>query len=80
MIDPEGETIKKSLIDLNFPVSATKLGKLYELHLEAKTKNDAETLARLMCARLLVNPVKDAYEVSVEEEEDGNSVSSKPAS
>jgi phosphoribosylformylglycinamidine synthase subunit PurS len=78
IVDPEGETIKKSLIDLNFPVMSTKLGKVYELDLEAKTKKDAETVAQMMCTRLLANPVKDEYELLVEE--DGNSVSSKPAS
>jgi phosphoribosylformylglycinamidine synthase PurS subunit len=78
-IDPEGETIKRSLIDLNFPVLSTKLCKVYELDVEAKTKKDAESLARLMCSRLLANPVKDEFEFLVEE--DGSSpVSSQPSS
>ncbi len=74
-IDPAAETIKKSLIDLNFPVTGTKLAQVYDLTLEAKTKKDAEELVQLMCTRLLANPVKDEYGFEVEE--DGNSVSSK---
>ena len=77
-VDPEGETIKRSLIDMNFPISGTKLGKIYELVLEAKTKKDAEGLAQLMCSRLLANPVKDEYEFSVEEV--GSSISNKSPS
>jgi phosphoribosylformylglycinamidine synthase PurS subunit len=82
IMDPEGETVKRSLVDLNFPVSSTKLARIYELELEAKTKKDAETLAQLMCSKLLVNPVKDSYELSVEGEnvEHGNSVPDKQAS
>jgi phosphoribosylformylglycinamidine synthase subunit PurS len=77
-VDPESETIKKSLIDLNFPVLSNKLAKVYELVLEAKTKKDAEVLAESMCSRLLANPVKDEYEFLVEEV--GSSVSSKSPS
>ena len=64
--DPESETIKKSLFDLNFQVSQVKVSKVYEITLEAGTKKDAESIVRNMCTRLLVNPSKDEFKLEVE--------------
>jgi phosphoribosylformylglycinamidine synthase subunit PurS len=65
--DPEAETVNRSLIDLGFPVSETKVAKIYELVLESKTKKQAEQIAISICKRLLANPTKDDYNVSVEQ-------------
>ncbi|MCL4518394.1 MAG: phosphoribosylformylglycinamidine synthase subunit PurS [Thaumarchaeota archaeon] len=64
--DPESETIKKSLQDLNFQVSSVRTAKVYEISLDASTRKEAEGIARLMCTRLLVNPTKDEYKIEVE--------------
>ena len=66
-IDPESETIRKSLFDLGFQLSQLRTAKLYEIYLDAETKKEAESTVRLMCSRLLVNPVKDDYSVEVEQ-------------
>ena len=66
-IDPEAETIKKSLIDLNFSVTQIKMAKVYEMVLEAGSKKDAESAVKLMCTRMLVNPTKDEYKTEVVE-------------
>lgn len=66
-IDPEGDLISKSLLDLDLVVSRVRTGKIYDILLNAKSKKDAEATVRLICWRLLVNPVKDDYEVEVEE-------------
>lgn len=80
-LDPEAETVRKSLVDLNFPVTSTKISKIYMVTINGKTKKDAEATAKLMCARLLANPTKDEYKIEVEEEgEVGGSVSDKPDS
>lgn len=73
--DPEAETVKKSLIDLNFPISASKISKVYELTFDAKSKKDADIMAKQICTRLLVNPTKDEYKVEVVEL--GSTVSNK---
>ena len=67
LIDPESETVRRSLVDLDFRVSDLRISKYYEMGIEADTRNDAETAARLMCTRLLANPVKDEYRVEVED-------------
>ena len=77
-VDPEGETVKRSLIDLNFPVTSVKISKVYELSFEAKSKKDAETMAKQICTRLLVNPTKDDYKIEVVEL--GSAVSGKSTS
>jgi phosphoribosylformylglycinamidine synthase PurS subunit len=65
-IDPESETIKRTLLDLNFPVNAIRARKVYEITIESGTKKDAEDSAHAMCARLLVNPTKDEFQIEVE--------------
>jgi len=64
--DPESETIKKSLLDLSFPVSQVKVTKVYEVVVEAGTKKDAEAIVKTICTRLLVNPSKDEFKFEVE--------------
>ncbi len=89
--DPEAETVRRSLVDLNFPVTGTKISKIYDITIDAKTKKDAEATAKQMCIRLLANPSKDDYKFDVEElkgeeeqeegkEQVGGSVSDQSAS
>ena len=65
-IDPESETVKRALNDLNFPVTKVRTRKVYELLLDSGTRKDAESSVRAMCSRLLVNPTKDEFEFEVE--------------
>jgi phosphoribosylformylglycinamidine synthase len=65
--DPEGETTRDSLVELNYAVESVKVSKVYELHVEASSLEAAEKLVDEMCHRLLANPVKDNYTIRVEE-------------
>lgn len=65
-LDPESETVKRTLLDLNFPVTNVKTRKVYEVVVDSGTKKDADTIVRAMCSRLLVNPTKDEFEFEVE--------------
>jgi phosphoribosylformylglycinamidine synthase PurS subunit len=65
--DPEGETTKDSLVELNYAVDSVKVSKVYELHIEASSLEAAKKLVDEMCRRLLANPVKDNYIIRVEE-------------
>jgi phosphoribosylformylglycinamidine synthase subunit PurS len=64
--DPESETVKRTLLDLNFDVIDVRTHKVYEMTIEAGTKKDAETSVRAMCTRLLANPTKDEFKFEVE--------------
>ncbi|KYH39765.1 MAG: Phosphoribosylformylglycinamidine synthase, PurS subunit [Candidatus Bathyarchaeota archaeon B26-1] len=65
--DPEGETTKNSLKELNYPVREVRVSKVYRIILEASSAEEAEALVEEMCQRLLANPVKDDYTFKVEE-------------
>lgn len=67
--DPEGETTKQSLSELNYPVISVGVSKVYEIVLEAKSLNEAKKIVEDMSKRLLANPVKDNYHFKVEEAE-----------
>ena len=65
--DPEGETTAGVLNDLGYEVVAVRIGKVYKVLVEADSQRDAESKADEMCKRLLANPTKDDYSISVEE-------------
>jgi phosphoribosylformylglycinamidine synthase len=65
--DPEGETAKQSLSELNYSVESVGVGKVYEIILEAKSIGEAQRTVEDMCRRLLANPVKDNYRFEIEE-------------
>ncbi len=65
--DPEGETTRQSLAELDYPVKAVGVCKVYEITLDAKNLTKAKKLVDEMCRRLLANPVKDNYRFEIEE-------------
>jgi phosphoribosylformylglycinamidine synthase len=66
--DPEGETTARLLRELGYRVENVNVGKVYSVVLEAESKEEAKAKADEMCRRLLANPTKDDYLVTVEEE------------
>ncbi len=65
--DPEGETTAESLKELGYPVEATKVSKVYEITLSARSVKETNRLVDEMCKRLLANPTKDNYSFTIEE-------------
>jgi len=65
--DPEGETTKKALLELNYPVEAVNVSKVYTIRLEASSLKNAKQKVDEICRRLLANPVKDNYKFEIEE-------------
>ncbi len=66
--DPEGETAKQSLAELNYSVLSVSVGKIYEIALEARSLNAAKKMIDEICRRLLANPIKDNYVFEIEVE------------
>jgi len=66
--DPEGETTARLLKELGYRVEAVNVSKGYNVILEASSKAEAKSRAEEMCKRLLANPTKDNYVITVEEE------------
>jgi phosphoribosylformylglycinamidine synthase PurS subunit len=66
--DPEGETVSRLLKELGYAVDVVNVSKVYGVHLEAKTLKVAQSKADEMSRRLLANPTKDNYTITVEEQ------------
>jgi len=67
ILDPEGRAIQHALADLGFPTKRLSTGRVFNISLEAKDREEAGEMARQMCERLLANPVIHRYEVEVRE-------------
>jgi phosphoribosylformylglycinamidine synthase PurS subunit len=65
--DPEGETTSHVLKELGYDVIAIRVSKVYNVLLEAQSQKEARSKADEMCKRLLANPTKDDYSITVEE-------------
>jgi phosphoribosylformylglycinamidine synthase, purS protein len=66
--NPEGETTARSLVELGFSVEAVDVSKVYTVTLEAASLAEAKAKAEEMSKRLLANPTKDNYTISVVEQ------------
>lgn len=66
--DPEGETAAQLLRELGYRIEGASVSKVYTIFLDAASRKQAEIKADEMCKRLLANPTKDDYVVTIEEE------------
>lgn len=66
--DPEGETTGRLLKELGYKVEAVNVSKAYNILLDAQTPREAKAKAEEMAKRLLANPTKDNYTITIEEQ------------
>ncbi len=66
--DPEGETTANLLQELGYRVQHVGVGKIYNIVVEGDSKKQVLNSAEEMCKRLLANPTKDNYKISIEEQ------------
>ncbi len=66
--DPEGETVSRLLTELGYTVASVNVSKVYNILLEASSSKEAKMKAEEMSRRLLANPTKDNYVITVEEQ------------
>ena len=66
--DPEGETTAHLLKQLGYQVDAVNVSKAYTISVEAENLKDAKAKAEEMSRRLLANPTKDNYTITIEEQ------------
>jgi len=65
--DPEGETTARLLKELGYQVEQVNVSKAYTVLLNAESQTEALLKAEEMCKRLLANPTKDNYTITIEE-------------
>ena len=66
--DPEGETVWRLLKELGYTVDGVNVSKVYSILIEAQNPKEARAKAEEMSRRLLANPTKDNYTITVEEQ------------
>lgn len=67
LLDPQGQAVEHALTALGFAETRTvHVGRAVEIEVDARSRDEAEARARLMCDRLLANPVTEDYQVEVE--------------
>jgi phosphoribosylformylglycinamidine synthase PurS subunit len=68
LLDPQGQAVEHALGMLGFGEAArVRVGRAIELAVSAESEDEAAARARLMCDKLLANPVTEDYTVEVEE-------------
>ncbi len=68
--DPVGLTIRGGLHDLGFAaVESVRSGKYMEVRLDVGSEQDAESALRVMCEKLLANPVIEEYRFDLRQED-----------
>ena len=69
LLDPQGQAVEHALSALGFAeAGAVRVGRAIELDVDASSRDEAEARARLMCDKLLANPVTEDYLLAVEED------------
>lgn len=72
VLDPQGKAVHQALSRLGFDgVDEVRVGKSFDIDLDAGSATDAEAKVREMCDKLLANKVMEEYEVEVSPGEDG---------
>ena len=67
LLDPQGQAVEHALQSLGFAeVRGAHVGKHLVVELEAPSRDAAVERARVMCERLLANPVTEDFLVAVE--------------
>jgi phosphoribosylformylglycinamidine synthase len=67
VLDPQGDAVRRALANLGFEgVKSVRVGKLVELDVDAKDREEAAKTLKTMCEKLLVNPVIEDSRFEVE--------------
>ena len=66
ILDPQGNTIKKSLNDLGFKnVKSGRQGKLIEIELNSSSSNKENKNIEKMCEDVLTNSLTEEYKIKI---------------
>jgi len=68
LLDPQGQAVEHALTALGFgEAGGVRVGRAIELEVAAPSRADAEARVRLMCDKLLANPVTEDHLLQVED-------------
>lgn len=67
VLDPQGQTVLHALENLGFKeAKELRVGKFFDLRIEASDQKKAEARVREMCEKVFVNPVIEEYTFQLE--------------
>ncbi len=68
ILDPQGKAVQHALAGADLgAVTAVRMGKLAELHIDTDDRDEAVRVARTACERLLANPVMEDFAIEIVE-------------
>lgn len=68
ILDPKGKAAHHALQDLGLTdINEVRIGKLIEMDIDAKNKEDAFEIAETACTKLLANEVMEDFEITINE-------------
>ena len=66
VLDPQGKAVHQALTRLGFAdVAGVRVGKSFEIELEAESPAEARKRVTEMCDKLLANPIMEDYQIEV---------------
>ncbi|HUZ84984.1 MAG TPA: phosphoribosylformylglycinamidine synthase subunit PurS [Gaiellales bacterium] len=68
ILDPQGEALLRSLRGLGHSVSEVRVGKLFDVDIDAGSSVEAAAIAREIAAGVLSNPLIEDFDVAVAED------------
>ncbi|MES3630527.1 MAG: phosphoribosylformylglycinamidine synthase subunit PurS [Longimonas sp.] len=67
ILDPEGKAVHQALQNLGqTSIANVRVGKRFEMDIEADTESEAYRIAETACENVLANPVMENYAIEVE--------------
>ena len=67
ILDPQGDAVRHSLRKLGFDVATARVGRVFDLDVEADDADGARREIERMCQELLANPLIESFEIRFEE-------------
>ena len=66
ILDPQGKAASHALTNLGLTgIESVRIGKLIELSIDATNEQEAETIAREACEKLLANEVMEEFTIEL---------------
>ncbi len=68
ILDPQGKAVEHGVHSLGYGmVRNVRIGKFVELDVDARTREEAETVTKEVSQKLLANPVMEDFSITIEE-------------
>ncbi len=66
VLDPQGDAVRRAITSLDFRgIRDVRVGKLIEIDLDDRSREQAEAELRAMCEKLLANPVIEDFRFEI---------------